>query len=50
MVAHDNEATQAANPLEALCRIRAVTHDVAQADQLLHSLRRDVGEARLPTP
>ncbi len=44
VIAHDNGATQAANHLKALRRIRAVPHDVAQADQLPHSLSRDVGE------
>jgi hypothetical protein len=44
VIAHDNGAAQAANHLKALRRIRAVTHNVAQADQLLHSLRRDVGK------
>ena len=44
VIAHDNGATQAANHLKALRRIRAIPHDVAQTDQLLHSLCRDVGE------
>ena len=44
VIAQDHGATQAADHFETLGRIRAVTHDITQADQFLHSLRRDVGE------
>jgi hypothetical protein len=44
VIAHDDSATQAADHLDAFSGIRAVTHNVAQADHLLHSLRRNVGK------